>query len=284
LHGTANELVGGFRENLWDQKRLFPEYFPRPSSLNIQFSSSKITSQLFHRFQITTPMRFSTFLLSILLAAVTALPLDAVPGNPKEVNPVEVGSTAPNISLVRADGTPVQLHDLVAEHPGVFVFYRGGWCPYCNDHLSELGEVADELAELGYRIHALSADRPEKVSESAASGGVTYSLYSDASADAARAFGLAFAVDDGTYQKLLDYGIDLEDASGKEHHLLPVPAVFLIDRDGNLRKQKFGRDEDMLLGAEIMSLLRESAPLASAASETSGGDGCTEDGCPLPTG
>jgi len=63
-----------------------------------------------------------------------------------------------------------------------------------------------------------------------------------------------------------------------------TPTTILIDRDGNLRKQKFGRDEDMLLGAEIMSLLRESAPLASAASETSGGDGCTEDGCPLPTG
>lgn len=62
-----------------------------------------------------------------------------------------------------------------------------------------------------------------------------------------------------------------------------TPTTILIDRDGNLRKQKFGRDEDMLLGAEIMSLLREGTPPASAASETSAGDGCTEDGCPLPT-
>lgn len=63
-----------------------------------------------------------------------------------------------------------------------------------------------------------------------------------------------------------------------------TPTTILIDRDGNLRKQKFGRDEDMLLGAEIMSLLRESASPVSAASEASEGNGCTEDGCPLTTG
>ncbi|MAW81460.1 MAG: alkyl hydroperoxide reductase [Parvularcula sp.] len=63
-----------------------------------------------------------------------------------------------------------------------------------------------------------------------------------------------------------------------------TPTTILIDRDGNLRKQKFGRDEDMLLGAEIMSLLREGATPASAASDTPEDDGCTDDGCPLPTG
>lgn len=61
-----------------------------------------------------------------------------------------------------------------------------------------------------------------------------------------------------------------------------TPTTILIDREGNLRKQKFGRDEDMLLGAEIMSLLRESASPVSAASEASAGDGCSEDVCPLP--
>lgn len=60
-----------------------------------------------------------------------------------------------------------------------------------------------------------------------------------------------------------------------------TPTTILIDREGNLRKQKFGHNEDMLIGAEIMALLRESGPPVTkqrAAVET----GCNDEGCPVP--
>lgn len=62
-----------------------------------------------------------------------------------------------------------------------------------------------------------------------------------------------------------------------------TPTTILIDREGRLRKQKFGREEDMLLGAEIMALLRESPLPVSQHSKAAVSDDCTEDGCPLPT-
>lgn len=62
-----------------------------------------------------------------------------------------------------------------------------------------------------------------------------YALYSDSSLDAARAFGIAFQVDTLDVMKLRMYGIDLEAASGKEHHQLPVPSVFLVDANGTIR-------------------------------------------------
>jgi peroxiredoxin len=179
-------------------------------------------------------------------------PLDAVPTDASEVNPVEVGSTAPDVTLTRADGSPVRLQDLVADQPAVLVFYRGGWCPYCNRHLSDLGQVEDELRDLGYRIHAVSPDKPEKVAEKATDGEVDYSLYSDSSAEAARAFGLAFRVDAETYETLLGYGIDLEAASGEDHHLLPVPAVFLIGRDGTIDLRYYNPDYKERLSGEAL--------------------------------
>ncbi len=203
-------------------------------------------------------MKIPTVSLSILFVLPGLAPLQAVPTDASQVNPVEVGSTAPNVILARADGSPVPLHDLVADQPVVLVFYRGGWCPYCNRHLSDLGQIEGELKALGYRIHAVSPDKPEKVAETVADGEVDYSLYSDASAEAAQAFGLAFRVDAETYENLLGYGIDLEAASGEDHHLLPVPAVFLIGRDGTVDFRYYNPDyKERLSGEALLKAARE---------------------------
>jgi peroxiredoxin len=190
-----------------------------------------------------------------LLAACGFFALSAraeIPTAAVEVNPVEVGATAPDATLTRADGTSTTVHALVAEHPVVLVFYRGGWCPYCNRHLSALAEVEERLLEKGYSIHAVSADRPEKVAEVAEAAEFNYALYSDAEAEAAKAFGLAFKVDAATYKKLLGYGIDLEDASGNEHHLLPVPALFIIGSDARIRFRYYNPDYTERLSAESL--------------------------------
>ena len=51
---------------------------------------------------------------------------------------------------------------------------------------------------------------------------------------AAKAFGLAFEVDEKTREQLKGFGIDLVEASGKEHYLLPVPAVFVVNQAGKI--------------------------------------------------
>ena len=61
---------------------------------------------------------------------------------------------------------------------------------------------------------------------------IGYSLYSDSSLSATRAFGLAFQVDDELNERYLSYDIDLEKASGETHHVLPAPATYLIGTDG----------------------------------------------------
>lgn len=82
---------------------------------------------------------------------------------------------------------------------------------------------------------ALSADRPEKLRESVIKHLLTYTLLSDARMEAARAYGIAFQLDDATLAQYKSFGVDLEDASGETHHQLPVPSVFLLDREGVIR-------------------------------------------------
>lgn len=65
--------------------------------------------------------------------------------------------------------------------------------------------------------------------------GLGYSLYSDSLLTAARAFGIAFQLTEEEAAKYAQYGIDLESASGQNHHQLPVPSVFLVESGGTIR-------------------------------------------------
>ncbi|MEM8771210.1 MAG: TlpA disulfide reductase family protein [Pseudomonadota bacterium] len=89
------------------------------------------------------------------------------------------------------------------------------------------------------------------------------------------------------YRITFPVGIDAPSANGgppktmTAYGMQGTPTTILIDRGGNIRKQRFGRDEDMLLGAEIMSLLREDASPVLKTDETLAKAGCTDEGCPI---
>ena len=154
----------------------------------------------------------------------------------KMVKPLKAGEKVPAVTIYSGDSKTVQLKKLVQQKPTVLVFYRGGWCPYCNKHLSALSSADAELKKLGYQIIALSIDSPEFVKKAAVDKSYSYTLYSDYKGDAAKAFGLAFKVNDALVKKYKNsYSIDLEKYSGQEHHILPVPAVYLIDTNGKIQ-------------------------------------------------
>jgi peroxiredoxin len=146
------------------------------------------------------------------------------------------GQSVPSAVVRRLDGVLVDLQQAVTDQPTVLIFYRGGWCPYCNRHLADLEELEPKLKELGYRILAISPDRPEELAKSTEKLQLVYELLSDSDMLAARAFGLAFKMDDElveTYKN--QYGIDLEASSGRVHHELPVPAAYVVDQAGVVR-------------------------------------------------
>jgi peroxiredoxin len=81
---------------------------------------------------------------------------------------------------------------------------------------------------------------------------LTWRLYSDARSAAALAFGLAFRVDDATVEQYRRYSIDLEAASGETHHVLPVPAVFLLDATGRVQFSYVNPDYRVRVPASVV--------------------------------
>lgn len=162
---------------------------------------------------------------------------DPIPNSSEKIRPILVGTQAPDSPLTTQDGHAVTLSDFWRKKPSIFIFYRGGWYPYCNTHLSQLKKVENELKKLGYQILAISPDRPQELTKTHTKQKLGYTLLSDSSVRTSLAFGIAFKVDDPTVAKYKRYNIDLEESSGEKHHLLPVPAVFIIDRKGTVQFQ-----------------------------------------------
>jgi peroxiredoxin len=179
---------------------------------------------------------FRTALLTLGLAlASAAAPAAELASAPDQVRPILLGSKLPNVSLRTVDGVAITLAAQVAGKPAILVFYRGGWCPYCNLQLSELRLIEAEAKALGYQMIAISPDRPEELARTLDKADLTYTLLSDSQAAALKAFGIGFRLDDATFLKYKAYGIDLEDASGEKSHALPVPSVYIVDGQGVLQ-------------------------------------------------
>lgn len=195
---------------------------------------------------------------AILTLLLSASILGALPREAKNATPIGIGESIPSVTVQTVDGESRNLASLIAGQASVLIFYRGSWCPYCNRHLSALAGIEDDLEELGYRILAVSPDRPAGLKEAAADNMLGYTLLSDSSAEAVQAFGLAFEVDEKTRKMYAKHGIDLNKASGEAHYILPVPAVYLIDKEGRIQFNYSNPDHSVRLSAnDLMKAARE---------------------------
>lgn len=175
-------------------------------------------------------------IIILILAFVDGFNMDdgnkKVAQNANEICPIKIGEEIPSAILQSLDGNEINIREVVKGNKSVIIFYRGGWCPYCNLHLSELVQIEDSLVKLGYKIIAISMDKPDSLRSTLEKHNMKYELYSDSKADVCTAFGIAFKVDEEYFAKLKSYNIDLEASSGQTHHILPVPGAFIVDTNG----------------------------------------------------
>lgn len=189
----------------------------------------------------------------ILAAASWAVSASAdIPNDPAQVQPLSVGMRAPVFSAQTKEGMLRTFSPDGYRKPTVVIFYRGGWCPYCNMQLSDLRLVEPKLRRSGFEIVFLSTDRPAILYSSLKSQHIHYTLLSDSRLEAAKAFHVAFHLDDATIAKMKDFGVDLDSTTGEPLHELPVPSVFIIDRTGTIRYVYSNPDFKIRLGADAL--------------------------------
>ena len=154
------------------------------------------------------------------------------------IRPLEVGDRAPHFIVETVDHRAYAFDPGNLEQPTLLISFRGGWCPFCNMHLSELRTVIPEIDSLGVDVLFLSGDRPDRLYSSlgretrATVENLEYTILSDADAQAAIALGVAFRASSKTIERRREKGDDIEASSMERHGILPVPAVFAVGTDG----------------------------------------------------
>jgi len=148
-----------------------------------------------------------------------------------------VGDAAPMFTLPDATGRPVVLADLLAGGPVIVSFYRGGWCPYCNLELRAWQELLPDLTAAGVTLVAISPETPDFSLTTVERQGLGHPVLSDIGNVVAAAFGIVHSVDPAVKALYDRSGHDLaaRNAQPGDAVTLPLPATFLLDRDGQVR-------------------------------------------------
>jgi peroxiredoxin len=147
---------------------------------------------------------------------------------------VGLGDQAPDFRLPDAKGAVVSLHDLLLSGPAVVTFYRGGWCPYCNIQLRAYQAILPEITDLGARLVAISPQLPDGSLSTAETNALTFDVLSDLGNGVARRFGLVWSLAEELRAALRSNNKTLPGINGDESWELPVPATYVIARDGRV--------------------------------------------------
>lgn len=175
--------------------------------------------------------------------------------DPREQGTLKVGDKAPNASVTAPDGKTVNLADLYKDGPVIITFYRGGWCPFCNTDLKGWESRQADVKAAGATFVAISPEKPEKVAETKTKDGASFPMMSDSTLAAAKAFKVDFPLDDKTKAAYQGYGVDLGTTNASGTWELPMPATFVVDKEGVIRyafakmDYKVRANPDAVLGA-----------------------------------
>jgi peroxiredoxin len=177
----------------------------------------------------------SLFLCLLSLNVQSRIPIAE---SAEKVTPLLNGQFVPDVILQTAFGKDINLKTLIESKPSLVIFYRGGWCPYCNRQMKGLLEVEQRIIDLGYQIIAISPDTPERLQAQKTGADFDVVRLSDNGLKAIRAFGLGYYLDDNTANTYRDkLGANLVTVEGESKVVLPVPAAYIFDTSGLVQFQ-----------------------------------------------
>lgn len=160
----------------------------------------------------------------------------------QEAAPLAVGTVAPSFEATDQNGKTISLKSLTQKGSVVVIFYRGQWYPYCNKQLSALEDSLKLITSKNATVIAVTPETDENVSKTVAKTKVSYSVLNDKGLQIMTAYNVAFDVDAETVKKYKGYGIDFEKANGENGAVLPVPAVYIINKNGKITYAYFDKD------------------------------------------
>jgi peroxiredoxin len=146
---------------------------------------------------------------------------------------IGLNQQAPDFELPDPQGKVISSLDLLAKGPLVVTFYRGSWCPYCNLQLRALQARLSEIHALGAELVAISPQVADGSMTKDEISEMDFLVLSDQDAKVASQYGVAWQVPEVLLEHMrVGRELDLEAINNGNGSVLPIPATFIIGRDG----------------------------------------------------
>ena len=147
------------------------------------------------------------------------------------------GDVMPTFVLPDETGRLVGLKDLLAQGPAVVTFHRGHWCPYCRISIGTLVKAQPRIEALGARMVAIVPDREQFAAEMREDCNANFPILSDMDNGYAMSLNLAIWVGNEMQEYMSKIGRMLPQYQGNDSWVLPIPATFVIGKDGRVRSR-----------------------------------------------
>jgi peroxiredoxin len=156
---------------------------------------------------------------------------------------LKVGDKAPDFTGYDQTGKQVELKKLLTQGPIILFFYRGKWCPVCSRYLNNYQDSLKVLTDQGFNVVAITPESIENVEQTVKLHNLTFTVIYDCQERIMKDYEVIFSVTKAYQDKILsDFSIDIAKNNGHDVARLPVPATYIINRDGIIVAVQFDPD------------------------------------------
>ncbi|MGV0923699.1 peroxiredoxin-like family protein [Empedobacter tilapiae] len=151
-----------------------------------------------------------------------------------EEKSIAIGERFPDFNLPNTTNEIIELKELLQNGKVIVAFFRGNWCPYCNLELKALQDNLKEISDRKTTLVAISPQASDYNEELKNNHDLKFELLTDKNNTLAKQLGISFKLQDYVIPTYNSLGINLSEYNENDHNELPVPAVFVIDTNGNI--------------------------------------------------
>ena len=167
-----------------------------------------------------------------------------------------VGEPIPPFVLPDDAGHMVSLDQLLNHGPVAVTFHRGHWCPYCRININALAQAHKVIAAEGGQIVAIMPDRQKFVADFKSQSNVPFPILTDMDNGYALSLNLTIWVG-AEMQRMMEGRQDLPTFQGNTSWMLPIPATFVVGRDGTIKARFMDPDYRKPMAiADVLTALR----------------------------
>lgn len=181
-------------------------------------------------------MKKTALFISLILFSAISLLAQPYPKG------LSVGDDAPVFTGKDSRGNAFSLDKQLKKGEVILIFYRGQWCPYCNKQLSSLNDSLQTILSKGAMLVAVTPETVDNVDKTITKTKAAFPIISDSDLKIMKAYRVDFSVAQTTQDQYRKFGIDFSIANGTNGANLPVPATYVIGKDGKIKYVFFNPD------------------------------------------